>query len=154
MKICSNMLWCLFPFGDVVWNRGFRFRTLPPPSDFRVLPTLYFVKLLGLVWWSVGSWFGLWVMSSIKNSNLGCWQGEDVSCGNLFFQQCFFCGFLWVNKNVTEWKKIPKAKQVEDNYKEGNTVTFIYGKVWVTGLQITKQWLGRESFPLVSHTIE
>jgi len=30
VKICSNMLASLFTFGDVVWNGGFRFITIPP----------------------------------------------------------------------------------------------------------------------------
>lgn len=35
VKICSNMLVCLLTFGDVVWNGGFRFRSIPPTPSVR-----------------------------------------------------------------------------------------------------------------------
>lgn len=118
VKICSNMLVCLFTSGDVRWNGELRFVTVPlRPIDTKET-------------------FGVWSLSLFKGGVLNCWvcckklQGTVLVFGGYLgfriptltasrdlmhlAEECFPLVILhslpWVNKNII-WVKEKKTQQ-------------------------------------------
>lgn len=137
VKICSNMLVCLFTSGDVLWNGGFRFTTIPPMphqyiGDFRVLPAFCFRgesdKLLGLlveVLWTVsvfGGYLELKIQALTTNREV-MHRAVQCSAGNNFHG--YIKGRYRVKKNGYKAKKM-------------KVIPLIHWEMWVACLYITK----------------